>query len=141
MVSIDFKAINYWAVLVSAVATFLVGGLWYTALFGKQRTELLGYSDAVVQEMAKSAARTFSTLFVCYVVVAFVVAMVYSVLGVESAGQGAQWGFLLWLGLAAAIGLTGNITTTIPLGVFLIDAGYQLVFLVMTGAIVGAWHK
>ncbi len=48
MASIDFKAINYWAVLVSAVATFLVGGLWYTALFGKQRTELLGYSDAVL---------------------------------------------------------------------------------------------
>jgi hypothetical protein len=59
MASIDFKAIDYWAVLVSAVATFLVGGLWYTALFGKQRTELLGYSDAVLQGMAKSAGRTF----------------------------------------------------------------------------------
>ncbi len=141
MFSLDFKTINYWAVLVSAVATFMIGGMWYTALFGKQRTELLGYSDAVLQEMAKSTARTFTLLFVCYVVVAFVIAILFSALGVESAGQGAQWGFLLWLGLAAAIGLTGNITTTIPLGVFLIDAGYQLVFLVMTGAIVGAWHK
>lgn len=141
MLSIDFMAINYWAVLVSAVATFLVGGLWYTALFGKQRTQLLGYSDAVLQEMAKGAARTFLTLFLCYVVVAFVVAILFSVLGVESAGQGAQWGLLLWLGLAATIGLTGNITTTIPLGVFFIDAGYQLVFLVLTGAVIGAWPK
>ncbi len=141
MLSIKFGAINYWAVLVAAVATFMLGAVWYTALFGSQRRQLLGYTEEQLKQMEQAAPVTFTVLFLCYVIVVFVMAILFSALGVESAGQGAQWGFLLWLGLAAAIGLTGNITTTIPLGVFLIDAGYQLVFLVMTGAIVGAWHK
>ena len=32
---LDLSGLNYWAVLAAAVATFMLGGAWYTALFGK----------------------------------------------------------------------------------------------------------
>lgn len=141
MLPIKLNIINYWAVLVAAAATFMLGAVWYTALFGEKRTGLLNFTEVQMKQAESAAPVTFSLLFVCYLVVAFVMAMVFSVLGVDSAVTGAMWGALLWVGLAAAIGLTGNITTAIPLGVFLIDASYQLVFLAMTGAILGAWQK
>ena len=141
MLPIKLNIINYWAVLVAAAATFMLGAVWYTVFFGEVRTRLLDFTEAQMKQAERAAPMTFSLLFVCYLVVAFVMAMVFSVLGVDSAVTGAMWGALLWVGLAAAIGLTGNITTAVRLGVFFIDTGYQFVFLVMTGAILGAWHK
>ena len=35
--------INYLAVLVAAIAHFLVGGLWYGLLFGNKFVELIGW--------------------------------------------------------------------------------------------------
>ena len=31
----DFDSFNIWAVLTAGVAAFMIGGAWYTALFGK----------------------------------------------------------------------------------------------------------
>ena len=141
MLSIKQGEINYWAVLVSGVATFMLGGLWYTALFGNLRTELLGYSAEQIKQAEQAVPVTFSVLIVCYIVIAFVMAAMFSGWGIETAAQGVLLGLLLWLGFSVALGLTGQVTSFRPLGVFLIDAGYQLVFLVMTGAILGAWQK
>ena len=132
--------VNYWAVLVAGVATFVLGAVWYTVLFGAKRAALLNFSQEQIKQAEAAAPITFSTLFACYLVTAMAVAILFLGLGVESAAQGVQWCFLLWFGFAAATGLTGNITTAVPLGVFLIDAGYQLVFLGMMGGIIGAWR-
>ena len=55
MLSINFGAINYWAVLVAAVATFLLGAVWYTVLFGSQRRQLLGYTEEQLKQMEQAA--------------------------------------------------------------------------------------
>jgi len=54
MMKLDLAHINYWAVLVAALATFMLGGLWYTALFGKAWARLSGYSDAKLAEISRS---------------------------------------------------------------------------------------
>lgn len=141
MLSIKFGEINYWAVLVSGIATFFLGAVWYVALFGNMRTELLGLTEEQIKQGEAAMPVTLSVLVLCYIVIAFVMAAMASGWGIESAAQGALLGFLLWLGFSAALGLTGHVNSLNPLGVFLIDAGYQLVFLVMTGAILGAWRK
>lgn len=139
---VDFASVNYPAVVVAAAATFLIGGAWYTALFGKLWQRLNGYSDEKMREMqAKRPPPVFfGTLLACYLVVALIVALLVVALDVRGAGGGALLGLLLWIGPAAAIGMTGQIASDKPMGVFCIDASYQLIYLVLIGAILGAWR-
>lgn len=46
----------------------------------------------------------------------------------------------LWLGPAAAISLTGHISTDRADGIYLIDVGCELIYLVLMSLILGAWH-
>lgn len=61
-------------------------------------------------------------------------------IGVASLSDGVLLGFLLWLGVALPIGITAWIASNRPFGAFAIDFAYQLVFLLMVGAILGAWR-
>jgi len=54
--------------------------------------------------------------------------------------QGLWLGFLLWIGFAATIGLTANMFSDNPLAVWVIDAGYQLAYLLLMGVIVAVWR-
>jgi len=133
--------LNYWAVAVAAVATFMLGGLWYTALFGKKWQQLHGYSEEKVKAMqqARPPAIFFSVMLISYFVLAIAVGVVFSVAGVHSAVGGAALGFMLWLGLCAAIGATEHIASDRHIGIYMIDRSYQLLSLVMIGVIIGAW--
>lgn len=133
--------LNYWAVTVAAVATFMLGSLWYTALFGKLWQRLHGYSDEKVKAMqqARLPAVFFSVMLVSYFVLALAVGVVFSLAGIQSAVGGAALGLTLWLGLSAAIGATEHVASDRPIGVYLIDRSYQLLSLVMIGVIIGTW--
>ena len=133
--------LNYWAVTVAAVATFMLGGVWYTALFGKLWQRLHGYSEERIKAMqqARPPAIFFSVMLVSYFVLALVVAAACSLANVQSAMGGAALGLLLWLGLCAAIGATEHVASDRPIGIYLIDRSYQLLSLVMIGIIVGTW--
>ena len=133
--------LNYWAVAVAAFATFMLGGAWYTALFGKTWQRLHGYSEEKVKAMqtARPPAVFFSVMLISYFVLAIAVGVVFSIAGVQSAVGGAALGFVLWLGLCAAIGATEHIASDRHIGVYMIDRSYQLLSLVMIGVIIGAW--
>jgi hypothetical protein len=137
-----FAAINYLAVLAAGLIAFLTGGVWYTALFGKLWVKLHGYSEAKVKEMqaAMSPPRFFGGMLLCYLVLALVMALLLTAFSEPSALTGAVLGFLLWLGPAAAIAMTGHIASDKPLALYSIDAGCQLVYLVLMGAVLGAWR-
>jgi hypothetical protein len=142
MESLHLGEINWWAVFVAAIATFLLGGLWHTALFGKLWQKLQGYSDEKLQAMRvnRPPAVFFSVMIVSYLVLAGAVALLFGLFGVRSAFQGAWVGFLLWLGPTAAIAMTGHIASDKPFGAYLIDASFQLIYLIMMGAIIGGWR-
>ena len=57
--SFDFSAINYWAVLVAAVTSFVIGGVWYTVLFGQAWARLQSLSEEQLAQMAKDQPRNF----------------------------------------------------------------------------------
>jgi hypothetical protein len=44
-----------------------------------------------------------------------------------------------WLGFVATIGLTANLYSNKKLATYLIDAAYQLVFMVAAGVILAIW--
>ena len=69
--------INYWAILVSAIAFFFLGSLWYTKiLFGNAWVESMGKT---MEELEKEKADTnmtksFGIMFLAGLLMAFVTA-------------------------------------------------------------------
>lgn len=142
MLSIPWDRVHWPAVGVAALATFFLGALWYTALFGKLWVRLHGYSPEKVKAM--QAARPphvfFTVMLASYLLLSLGVAVVLARCNVTSGLQGAGVGLVLWAGIAAPIGITAWLAGDEPFAIYAIDLSYQLVFLVMTGFILGAWR-
>jgi hypothetical protein len=141
-VKFDVASVNWLAVLVSGVVAFVLGGFWYTVVFGKLWRRLHGYSDEKVKQMQANVPPPvfLGLMLVCYLVVAAVLAILFASFGVTTATAGAMTALLIWVGPAAAIGLTGLLASDKPFPAFVIDAAFQFVFLVMMGAILGGWR-
>jgi hypothetical protein len=133
--------VNWLAVLVAAAATFAIGALWYSPLlFAKPWMRAHGYTTERLEQMRKSAGRSYAVSFVSYVVMGVVFSILLSLTGASSAVAGAWVGFLVWLGFAFTIGLTRNAFSDEAFAAFAIDVGYQLVYLLVMGSILGGWR-
>ncbi len=130
--------INYLAVGVAALAPIIIGALWYSPLlFGNLWLKAHGFS---AEQMRKTAGRAYVVSLFCYVMMAFVLAVLVSYAGVSTVLQGALLGFLVWIGFLATLGLTAHVFSEKPLSTYLIDAGFQLVYAVVMGVILAAWQ-
>ncbi|HEU5260136.1 MAG TPA: DUF1761 domain-containing protein [Gemmatimonadales bacterium] len=134
--------VNILAVIVAAVATFILGAVWYSpVLFAKQWMQAHGYTPEKVEEMRKKGmARAYAVSVLCYLAMAYVLALLASYTQATTLAQGLWLGFLAWLGFAAPLGLTANMFSDKPIAVWVIDAGYQLAHLLLMGAIVSLWR-
>ena len=137
----DLANFNVWAVLVAALIAFLIGALWYTVLFGQLWIKLHGFSEQKVKEMqgAMSPVRFFGGMILSYFVLALALALVLTAFAEPNALIGTALGFLFWLG-SSAIAMTGHIASDKRFGVYLIDTGCHLVYLVAIGALLGGWR-
>jgi hypothetical protein len=134
-------AVNYLAILVSAVAVFAIGMVWYSpALFARQWMAANGHTAETMNAMKPRMAKIYGLSFVCYLVMGFVMAILARRLGIEYWTGGVKLGGAAWLGFAATLGLTANLFSEKPLAAWLIDAGYQLVFMVAMGVIIAVWR-
>src|SRR3989442_649584 len=97
--------VNVLAVIVAAVATFILGAVWYSpVLFAKQWVQAHGYTPEQLEAMKKrGVARAYAVSALCYLVMAYALALLASYTQATSFVQGVWLGFLLWLGFAAAI--------------------------------------
>ena len=129
---------NYLAVLVSAVASFLLGAVWFMVLF---RAPYIRGLNKTAEELAKGPTAVPSMLiqFGGSLVMAFVLAWFITRLNVNSALGGAHIGLLAWLGFIAAVLGPYYAFQAYPFSFFLINAGYPLVALAVMGAILGVW--
>jgi Protein of unknown function (DUF1761) len=133
--------VNVLAILVAAVAAFALGALWYSpVLFAKQWMKAHGYTPDKLEAMKKRMGRAYGVSFVCFLVMAAAMAILIHRLDVGSVFGGIKLGGLCWVGFAATISLTANMYTDKPLSTYVIDAGYQLVYMVIMGIIVAVWH-
>lgn len=134
--------INVLAILVAAVLTFVLGMVWYSpALFARQWMAAQGYTPEKLEEMKrKGMTRAYAASVLCNFVTAYVVALLASYTSATTFAQGLWLGFLSWLGFAATIGLTANLFSGKPLAAWVIDAGYQLAYLVLMGVLLSVWR-
>jgi hypothetical protein len=134
----DFGSLNYFAVLVAAISTFVLGGLWYSPLlFGKSWMRANNFTDADLQTFSK--ARMFGWSLVFSLVMALNLAMFLS-----GPTTNVSWGMaagaltgLGWVAMAVAvIGVFENRSWSY----ILINGGYMTVAFTVMGAIIGAWR-
>lgn len=139
--NIDVGSINWLAVVVAAFATFMLGGVWYTALCGKVWQRLNGYSDEKLVEMRKKRPPPvfFGTMIGCYLVVSLLMAMLVGAFEIRHHLTGAAFGMFIF-GIAAAVQVTGQIASDKPMRALVIDLAYQAIYMPMTGAILASWH-
>jgi hypothetical protein len=133
--------INFLAVVVAAVVAFIIGGLWYSpVLFAKLWVKAHGYSEEQVKEMQKGAGKAYAVTLVCDFLIALAIAVLVGYIHLEHCVQGLKLGLLVWAGFAMPLGLTANMFSGKRITVFYIDTAYQLVYLVIMGAIITVWH-
>jgi len=132
----ETPALNYWAILVSALSTFLIGGIWYSpAVFGKAWMRENGFTE---EELKKgNMVKIFGLSFVLALVAAIKLAMFLS--NEMNAAMGALYGFLTGFGWVAMFVGTHYLFERKSFKLFLINAGYSVVALTIMGLIIGAW--
>jgi hypothetical protein len=140
--SVDLAEINYLAVLVAALVAFVLGGVWYGPLFGKTWVKANGWSEEQVAKIKAemSPAKFFGGMIIAYLVLAFVIAVLQRGFNVSEVSTGIAMGVLLWLGPAAAIGLSDHLASNRRVGAYLIDTAYKLVYLVLMGGLLAWWR-
>ncbi len=141
----EFMGVNLLSVLVAAIATMILGFLWYSPiLFAKPWTVAMGYDPndkAKMDEMRKGAGKLYGITFVASLLSAFVLAKIIDVTTVTSALYGMKIGFAVWLGFVTTVQLTSTLFKKRPIKLYLIDTGYQLVSYLVMGAILAKWSR
>ena len=140
MLSFDFTQINYVAVLVAAAASFVVGGIWYGALFAKTWVRLHGFNKADLDRMAKQQPRNFAAFFAGDLVTCIVLSLVIGSLDVRSALNGLALAMVVWVGFQLPQCLSKALAGNKPIAIFGIDMSHQLASLAVMGLIIGAWR-
>jgi hypothetical protein len=129
--------VNYLAVLAAAVATFALGGLWYSpALFGKVWQREAG----VTEDKMKSANMPliFGLTFVLALIAAWVFALFLGPRPPMALGLGAGFSAgLCWV--AASLGIN-YLFERKSLKLWLINGGYHTLQFTIIGLILALWH-
>ena len=88
------REINYWAILVAAVAAFVLSTMWYIG-FAKQRAEL---SHAAMADVRKPQPIKMALEIARNIVLASVLAYLVARLGVTAWPAAIKFAVLLWIG-------------------------------------------
>ncbi|HEY3403185.1 MAG TPA: DUF1761 domain-containing protein [Ohtaekwangia sp.] len=131
------EALNYWAVLVAALSTFLIGGIWYSpAVFGKAWMRENGFTEESMKN--SNMVKIFGLAFFLGLIASINLAMF---LGPETdVMMGAFYGFLAGFGWVATFVGTHYLFERKSFKLFLINAGYSVVAMTVMGVIIGAWR-
>jgi Protein of unknown function (DUF1761) len=129
--------INWLAFAIAVIARMVLGAVWYSPpLFVKPWLAASGLSEA---QMKAGLPKALAADLVGTLIMAFVLVHAIRYAGAQSLGEGAAVGFLNWLGFIAVTTLSQTMHEHRPLKLWLIGNGYQLVALLIMGAILAAW--
>lgn len=120
-----FSGLNYVAIAVAAVASFVLGGLWFTVLFGKAYAVALGKQNV---PPTKPAPIFIVGPFICGVVTTFTSAIFVQALNIRSVVDALIFGVIVGIGYLASTTVNTGINPNIPRPLFygLISGSYFL---------------
>jgi hypothetical protein len=136
--------INYWAVLVAAIANFIIGFLFHGPLFGKVWMKLADIHPTGNEKFADMIPQMVKNLL-ANIVFAYVLASVYlfattsPLIGGSGALNGMMCAFWIWLGFVVTTTSIEVIWMGRSYKLWLFEACASLVSCLAMGAIIGAW--
>ncbi len=138
-----FAPVNLLAVLVAAIASFVLGFLWHGPLFGKQWIALMGIPPSEVDAMrAKGMGPMVPSMiaaFVQQIVVALVMAHLAAALSLSGAVPAILFAVLVWFGFIATTLLNGVLWEKKSISLYLFANAYHLCALIVISLIVTLW--
>jgi ABC-type microcin C transport system permease subunit YejE len=126
--------LNWLAVLVAAVSTFLIGGIWYKVF---EKGWLSSNRTTLDELKGRNMALIFGLAFLFSLFMALNLALF---IGAEGVYFGTLAGFFTGFGFVFfAIGII-SLFENRPFLYVLINGGYMIVSFTVMGAIIGVWH-
>ena len=138
----DFLShVNWLAVLVAAVAYFMLGALWYSkALFGTKWAQLLKL-DMSNPDLKKGMGGMMISTFVLILVTCFGLATLIVKVGfAQEVGFGIKLGLLTGLAFATTAVSINYVYERKPTNLYLISNGYHVVGHVIAATILVVWR-
>ncbi len=134
----ELVSVNWWAVIVSTVISMVLGAGWYSmALFGKPWMKAIGKSEA---DLKGGAGTGYAIAVVSAFVTAYILAHFVHYTNAQTVATGAVTGFWLWLGFIFGPMAMNQSFEGRPASLLWINAGMQLVNLLIIGAILAVWR-
>lgn len=137
--------LNFLSVLVAGLASMGLGFFWYSPmLLGNPWMKMMGYTKESMSEAQKKMGMMYVLSFAATLIMAWVLTYViqYSQYAtrMDWLYTGLSTGFWMWLGFVAPVQITDVIFGNKQWKLFAINTGYQLVSLLIMGAILGVWR-
>jgi hypothetical protein len=131
--------VNYWAVLLAAVSSMVVGSIWYAKpVFGSTWQKLVGLKDS---DMNKGAGYALGLAFALSIITAYVIAHVAYLsnhfFGNSFIQDAVTTSFWLWLGLTAARFATHDAFEHRRKKLTTMNIGNEFVTIVVMGLVIG----
>ena len=135
----EFHHVNFLAVGSAAIAAWIIGALWYSPLlFGKVWQKELGKSDEDFKE--QNLVKIFGLSFVFMFIMGLGLALILAHMDGPSWKYGMHMGAMIGCFVVASSIAINYLYQRQSLKLWLIDAGYQLIFMTIMGIIIGAWR-
>ncbi len=128
--------IHWLAVIVAGVAAFMVGGVWYSALFGKIWMAARGITPEAMKTMDKGNIKVmFGITFVLDLWMAFVLDHVFGTYGTPDMSGALLIAGGLALGFVIPAMIVNYLYQQAKRNMFLIDGGHWLAVFLVMGAV------
>lgn len=129
--------VNYYAIIVAALASMIIGMLWYSpGMFGRQWMKLVKITPKKMKQQANAKS------YIIAILAALLTATILSLLAPmfpRTPWGGVVLGFIAWAGFVATTSINQVIWEGKPPLLFFINNANQLLSLVIMGIIVSVW--
>ena len=134
MVDFSFSGINWIAVIVTGIVAWVIGTVWYSPpVFGKRWMALLGMKSE--GGMPEGAAKALAGGLVLAIFTSFILVLFVNGLSATGLVEGAEVGFLVWLGFVLTHGVTNVMFERRPPALFGITQAELLITYTVMGII------
>jgi len=133
-------SLNYWALIVAAVANMAIGFLWYGPLFGKQWKKLMGFTDESLKNMPLSATSAMALGAVNSLVIAFMLFYFTAPWVSITLGGAVMGAFWIWLGFVATTQIGSFLWEGKSIKLFFLNVAYSLVAYSVMAVILVLWQ-
>ena len=131
--------LNWWAILVATIASFILGALWYGPVFGKYWMKLMNFDKNSTKKMKLTGTQAMGIGFVITIISVYILAHFVDYLEVTSIAGAAQLAFWLWLGIQVPVIIGSFLWEGRSFKLFLFNGAYRLIDIILITSILALW--